>query len=149
MAARRLIIVMLVLLGLSTLVAALVPAPEPSGGGPGSETGPAGGAGPSEGQDGASPRPGGTVAARITVSVAAPETVKVKPGQRLVLLVGGPIGEDISIPAFGLTETMTPSAPARFDLIVDRAGRFPIRAYGAERPVGRIVSAAQSGRTQG
>jgi hypothetical protein len=149
MAARRLIIVMLVLLGLSTLVAALVPAPERSGEEPGTATGPTGGSGRERGQDGASPRPGGTVAARITVSVVAPETVKVKPGQRLVLLVGGPIGEDISIPAFGLTETMTPTAPARFDLFVDRAGRFPIRAFGAERPVGRIVSAARSGRTQG
>ncbi len=147
MAARRLIVVMLVLLGLSTLVAALVPAPQPSGGGPGGGTGPAPGTGPGRGQDGAAPRAGGTVAARITVSAAAPETVKVKPGQRLVLLVVGPIGEDISIPAFGLTETMTPSAPARFDLIVDRAGIFPIRAYGTDGPVGRI--AARSGRTQG
>jgi hypothetical protein len=149
MAARRLIVVMLVLLGLSTLVAALVPAPQPSGGGPGSETGPSGGSGPRRGQGGSTPRAGGTVAARITVSVGEPETVRVKPGQRLVLLVGGQIGEDISIPAFGLTETMTPAAPARFDLIVDRAGTFPIRAFRAERPVGRIVSAAPSGRTQG
>ncbi len=63
-----------------------------------------------------------------------------KPGQRLVLLVGGAVGDDISIPAFGLTETMTPSAPARFDLIVDRPGHFAVRAYTADRVVGRILS---------
>jgi hypothetical protein len=136
MAARRLIVVMLVLLGLSTLVAALVPAPQSSEDGPGTPTGPAGGPGARRPSHGA----GGLVTARIRVSDRSPEVVRVRPGQRLVLLVGGAVGDDISIPAFGLTETMAPTAPARFDLIVDRAGRFPIRAFGTERPVGSIVS---------
>ncbi|MGZ8666414.1 MAG: hypothetical protein ACXWZM_04820 [Solirubrobacterales bacterium] len=140
MAARRLIVVMLVLLGLSTLVAALVPTPQPSGGGPGSETGPATNREPSRPPGSAPPGGAGLVTARIEVSPRAPEVVRVKPGQRLVLLVGGPVGDDISIPAFGLTETMTPTSPARFDLIVDRAGRFPIRAFAADRVVGTIAS---------
>ena len=140
MAARRLIVVMLVLLGLSTLVAALVPAPQQSQVGPGGATGPATPGKQTRPPGSASPEAGGTVTARIRVSHGAPEVVDVRPGQRLVLLVGGPVGDDISIPAFGLTETMTPSAPARFDLIVDRSGRFAVRAYSAERVVGRIVS---------
>ena len=82
----------------------------------------------------------GLVRARITISAGVPQVVRVKPGQRLVLLVGGPVGEDISIPAFGLTETAAPSAPARVDLIVDRPGRFEVRAFGADRVVGRILS---------
>ena len=111
MAARRLILVMLVLLGLSTLVAAIVPAPERSGEGPGTATGPAGGPRPARPSQGVPSGGGGLVKARIEISHRAPEVVRVKPGQRLVLLVGGQVGDDISIPEFGLTETMTPSAP--------------------------------------
>ncbi len=140
MAARRLIVVMLVLLGISTIVAALLPAPERSGSGAGPAKGPGRPAKPKPPAGGGATEPAGLVSARIGVSRGAPEVVRVKTGQRLVLLVGGPVGDDISIPAFGLTETMTPTAPARFDLIVDRAGRFAVRAFTADRVVGRIVS---------
>jgi hypothetical protein len=140
MAARRLIVVMLVLLGVSTLVAALVPTPERSGDGSGNASGPAGAGRPNQPPRSAFPQARGLLTARIRVSAGPPQVVDVEPGQRLVLLVGGPVGDDISIPAFGLTETMMPSAPARFDLIVDRRGRFAVRAFGADRVVGRIVS---------
>jgi hypothetical protein len=142
MAARRLVVVMLVLLGLSTLVAALVPTPDSHRGDSTATTG-GGAKSPSSPPATPRPEPARTVNARLTVSRAAPHLIRVKTGQRLVLLVGGPVGDDISIPAFGLTETMTPQAPAHFDLIVDRAGRFPVRAFGADRVVGTIVSKSQ------
>jgi hypothetical protein len=148
MAARRLIVVMLVLLGLSTIVAALVPAPQNSGNGPG-PVGRGQATRPKPPTETGAVKPAGFTSARIEVSRGAPPVVRVRPGERLVLLVGGRVGDDISIPAFGLTETMTPTAPARFDLIVDRSGRFAVRAFSADRVVGRIVSAAHSRRTQG
>ncbi len=140
MAARRLIVVMLVLLGLSTIVAALLPPPDRSENVPGQGRRRGETAQPEPSGNSGSAAARGLIRARITTSRRAPEVVRVTPGQRLVLLVGGPVGDDISIPAFGLTETATPSAPARFDLIVDRPGRFAVRAFGAERDVGRIVS---------
>lgn len=140
MAARRLVVVMLVLLGISTLVAALVPTPNRHQSDSTTTTGAGGTTRPAPSAPSSPAAPADLLNARITVSGGAPEVVKVHPRQRLVLLVGGAVGDDISIPAFGLTETMTPEAPARFDLIVDRRGKFAVRAFGADRVVGRIVS---------
>ena len=150
MAARRLVIVMLVLLALSTLVAALVPAPDRGGNATRSATGPSGPTSTSQAPV-IAPQPAavpGLVEARIDIApkpAGPPPVVAVEPGNRLVLGVGGTVGNDISIPAFGLTETMTPSAAAIFDLIVDRPGRFAVRAFGADRVVGTIVSKKRAG----
>lgn len=124
MAARRLVIVMLVLLGISTLAAALVPGPER-----GSPTATGTIEGSSEGDTG-SARPasrGSLVERRLRVS-KTPGTVGVRAGDQLRLAVSGSYGDQITIPAFGLTETMTPYAPARFDVLVAEQGSFPIRA---------------------
>jgi hypothetical protein len=139
MAARRLVIVMLVLLAVSTLAAALVPAPE-------SDPGPADTTRarptPGNGQPPTITTAGGRlVRARIEISNRRPETIAVRPGDQLQLQVSGDFGDDITIPAFGLTETMTRLAPARFDLIVGEAGTFPIRTVEAGRLVGRIRAA--------
>ena len=129
MAARRLLIVMVVLLGLSTLSWALVPPPEENSDRPQK-------AAPSEGDAGkkgeteakpAKPEPR-VITARMEVSNEAPKVVVVQPGDELRLEVSGSVGEDIEIPDFGLTDTMTPDAPARFSLIVDPKGEFEVRA---------------------
>ena len=78
---------------------------------------------------------------QIRISNRQPPTIVLRPGDQLQLAVSGSFGDEITIPGFGLTETMTRFAPASFDLIVDRAGRFPIRAIGADRLVGRIKAA--------
>ena len=138
MAARRLLIVMVVLLGLSTLSWALVPPPEENSDRPQK-------AAPSEGDTGkseteakpaeAEPR---VITARMEVSNEAPKVVVVRPGDELRLEVSGSVGEDIEIPEFGLTDTMTPDAPARFSLIVDRTGEFEVRAVESGIVAGRI-----------
>lgn len=145
MAARRLVVVMLVLLAISTLAAALVPAPEPDPR-PG-ERAEGGATRPREGRTGATDEQGSAgrlVQRRIRISNRRPPTIALRPGDQLKLLVSGPFGDDITIPAFGLTETMTVFAPARFDLIVEEAGTFPIRAVNAGRLVGRISADAPS-----
>ena len=139
MAARRLVIVMVVLLGLSTLAAALVPTPDPP-----PEPPPARADKPRErsgnGASGYAPLGGGVVNARLAISNRRQPPVRVRPGDQLLLAVHGPVGDDIEIPAFGLTEAMTPYAAARFDILIDRSGRFAVRAVEAGRVVGTIVA---------
>ena len=146
MAARRLVIVMLVLLAVSTLAAALVPTPESDDPQPPVTDTVTSGQGPEQEAGAANGARSALVTARVRVGEGEPETVKVRTGDQLRLLVSGRLADDIAIPAFGLLETMAPFSPARFDLIVDRVGRFPIRAERAERVVGRIFSVAGSGR---
>lgn len=147
MAARRLVIVMLVLLAVSTLAAALVPTPESDDPRPVATDTATSGQGPEPDAGAAGSPEGRLVARRIRVGEGEkPRSVEVRSGDQLLLLVSGRLADDIAIPAFGLVETMTPFSPARFDLIVDRTGRFPIRAERAARVVGRIVSVAGSGR---
>lgn len=139
MAARRLLIVMVVLLGLSTLSWALVPPPEENSDRPEKAAPPEGDAG--KGSEAAAapaePEPR-VISARMEVGNEAPKVVVVRPGDELRLEVSGSVGEDIEIPAFGLTDTMTPDAPARFSLIVDRAGEFEVRAAESGIVAGRI-----------
>jgi hypothetical protein len=143
MAARRLVIVMLVLLCVSTLAAALVPAPEsdetPAGGTDTVSEEPARGGGATGVEtDAAEAR---VLRRRVRVGSERPPLIRVRPGDELRLSVSGRVGQEISIPAFGLVETLAPYAPAQFDLIVDREGTFPVRAEGSSHPIARIRSA--------
>jgi hypothetical protein len=135
MAARRLVIVMLVLLGISTLAAALIPTPDRSG--PSTDSTDTIASLPEQPQP--SQAAGRLVSRKIRID-DKPAIVRVHPGDELRLTVSGPFADDIEIPAFGLTTTMTPYAPATFDVIVPEAGSFAIRAVQTGRPVGRIDS---------
>jgi hypothetical protein len=140
-AARRLVIVMLVLLGVSTLAAAFLPTPDTDEPAPGA-TDPTRRRGGEEGAGGAGEGAEGRLLSReLEVGAKQPPTILVRPGDQLLLRVFGRQGDDISIPAFGLVETMTPYAAARFDLIVDRSGSFAVRAERGDRLIGRIRSA--------
>jgi hypothetical protein len=136
MAARRLVIVMLVLLGISTLAAALVPTPDRDGAesGPTDTVDPGAAGGPQREQ------PQGRFVRRNLRIDDKPATVRVRPGDQLHLTVGGPFSDDIVVPALGLTATMTPYAPAAFDVLIPRAGTFAIRALDMKLVVARIVS---------
>jgi hypothetical protein len=141
MAARRLVIVMLVLLGISTLAAALVPGPDR---GTPNSTGTIDGR-PEGSTTNAPPASHGSIVQRRLRISASPGTVAVRPGDQLRLAVSGPYGDEITIPAFGVTETIAPYAPARFDLLVAEPGSFPIVAAQSGRVVGRIASRPAAG----
>ncbi len=139
MAARRLLIIMLVLLAISTVLALVVPSRSPRNADRSTSTS----------TTETTPRPDPTLTPDITGKVVSAHfdflsktrnTVDVHRGDQLILSVTGSTGDDIEIPHFGLTETVTPYAPAVFNLIVDESGTFPIRAVGADLVVGRIVS---------
>jgi hypothetical protein len=117
--ARRLLIVMLVLLGLSTLAAALVPPQREPGGTATTQT--------------TSPRtsklpPGGElVRATIDADGRRPERIEVPLGDQLALEVRSRRLAEIQIPALGLIEDATRGAPARFDILARREGAFEVR----------------------
>jgi hypothetical protein len=137
-AARRLVVVMLVLLGVSTLVAAFLPPPDNPG--PADRQQPQ----PKAKQRQARPAPresrtGMLLVARIAVSQQRPKTVRIERGDELRLTVTAPFGADVEIPGFGLTSPVTPYAGAQFDLLATDLGNFPVVIVDSGRLAGRVL----------
>lgn len=142
MAARRLIIILLVLLGISTLLAAQLPDQTSEEDEQGSETTTAT-ATTAQGQTGTTPTAkvprGEGTSATITVDPKKVSVVPVSLGDQLALTVKSAGEADlVEIPALGLFDAVSPEAPATFDLFADRAGDYGIRLVEADRLVGRI-----------
>jgi hypothetical protein len=128
MAARRLVIVMLVLLFVSTLAAALVPAPE----GDEEET--------STPIEPAAGRPSArTVVQTIDADARRPKPIRLSRGDRLVLTVRSPRPTQVEIGGLGQLEDADPESPARFDLLLDEPGEYGIRLVRPPETIGRIV----------
>jgi hypothetical protein len=145
MAARRLLIVMLVLLGLSTLAAALVPQRSLRNGTTTSTT--------------TTTPPSTTQAAppavfkptEITVGGRKfPIVYPVRVGDRLTLLVRSTVPTQIEIPEFGQLGFAAPAAPARFELLAREPGTFGIlfAPTGKVAAQIRVVPAAKKIRKQ-
>jgi hypothetical protein len=129
MAARRLLIIMVILLTISTLAAALVPAPQQRAGS--SSTSSTTSTEKSTSQE---PEPGSEL---IRAEVPAerdrkrPREIDLLPGDQLALVVTSGRAGEASVPDFGLIEFAGPGDPARFDVLVDEAGKYPVRFQGA------------------
>jgi hypothetical protein len=140
MAARRLLIVMLILLGLSTLAAALVPQRTLR-------------------QEATT----GTTATRsvpTTPAVPVPDTVPpvaeifvggrkfpvvpVHVGDQFTLLVRSRHPREIAIPEFGLVAFATANTPARFELLPNTAGTFGVLFAASGKPAAQIQVAERS-----
>jgi hypothetical protein len=153
MAARRLIILMVVLLVLSTLAAALVPTEDNSG------QQRATGSTATEPRSQLPPRlapglpPGGAIrTARLDTASKPPQTITARVGDQLTLLISSRFGALVEVGGFGLFKAVSPAAPARFELLLDRAGVFPVRTL---QPTGlaghicvRLRSRAPRGRSK-
>lgn len=122
MAARRLLIVLLVLLGLSTLAAALVPQRTLREGTSATTATTASGPATTTTQVPASVPP----EVPITVPMKKPPVVLAHLGDQFTLLVTSTKGRQISIPEFGLLGFAAPDAPARFELLPTVPGTFGI-----------------------
>ena len=126
MAARRLLIIMVILLTISTLAAALVPPPQERASSTTSST--------ATTATTAEKPPGGGELVRERIAIGRadeePPTVEVRAGDQLALVVESDAPGELSIPAFGLVEFAAPEDPARFDLLVEETGRYPIRFQG-------------------
>jgi hypothetical protein len=133
MAARRLLIVMLILLGLSTLAAALVPQHAlraPNATSSTTTTTPA----PTTTTAGPSPAffpptkitVGRKVKIRGVKKVQVPVVAPLHVGEQLSLHVRSRFPTQLSIPALGLVGFAAPNVPAMFELIADTPGRIGI-----------------------
>ncbi|MBM3667588.1 MAG: hypothetical protein FJW90_08960 [Actinobacteria bacterium] len=147
MAARRLLVIMLVLLGISTVAAALVgnrPLNEGRTGTIGSETtgtapaatAPAD-APPAAAAEAAAPR-GKRVGVEISAKGDEVKVIPVRLGDQLALTVSSPKADQVELPALGLLEPVVPGAPASFDVLARRRGDYGVRLVFADRLVARI-----------
>jgi hypothetical protein len=147
MAARRLLIVMLVLLGLSTLAAALVPQRTLNDGGSTATT---------------TTRPTTTSTTATTVETVPPQIaisvgpkklplVRSRVGDQFTLLVKSPRPKEIAIPKLGLVGFASPGTPARFELLTSTPGTFGI-LFAASRKVAaklEVTASAPEGKRKG
>jgi hypothetical protein len=143
MAARRLLIVMLVLLGLSTLAAALVPQRTLNEGDTTGTTTTQ----PTTTAPTAVPNPAFLRPTKITVGGKKfPVVSPIPVGDRLRLVVRSRFPAEIAIPEFGLLAFASPDAPARFELLPDTPGTFGILFAASDKPAGqiRVVAPAAS-----
>jgi hypothetical protein len=145
MAARRLLIVLLVLLGLSTLAAALVPNRTLNEGSSTGTTTTQPTTAPT-----ATPNPAYLRPTKITVGGKKfPVVSPIHVGDQLRLLVRSRFPAEIEIPEFGLLGFASPEAPARFELLPDTPGRFGILFAASGKPAAQIEVVAPTGSEQG
>jgi hypothetical protein len=133
MAARRLLILMLGVLAVSTLAAALLaPAPEPE---------------PAETTTDRVENPeapkrrtgtGHLIEAELRTTGGRFKRIRLRPGDQLALTVRSRTGAQVEIPAFGLIEDVHRDDPARFDLLAGRRGTFEVRLVSTGRVIGRV-----------
>jgi hypothetical protein len=135
MAARRLLILMLAVLAVSTLAAVLfAPRPEPV-----NTT-----ATEHDDDDTASgPNTGGRlIEVRVQTGALRAERVRLRPGDQLELTVRSRNDGQVEIPRLGLIEDAGPGMPARFSLLMSEPGSFAVRLAGRRRDVARIEVSA-------
>jgi len=135
MAARRLIMAMLVLLVLSTILAALIPVERDRLRDTSTTT-----------TTRAAEPTGQLVHKSIAADDPTPERIELSLGDQLELTIESPkLADQIEIPAFGQFTDVDPDFPARFDLLMVETGSFPVRLVEAGRVIARIdVSAPDS-----
>ena len=130
MAARRLIVILVLLLGASVLAASLAPnrtRPVP----PSSST-------TTATTEPRAPVPTGeSLQARINASTRRPETVVAFVGDQLQLDIGSDPGRTIMIEPLGLAGFAGPDSPAHFNLLLGDPGTVPI-TDGEGNVVGRL-----------
>jgi hypothetical protein len=128
--ARRLLLLLAVLIGLTALAGGLAPAPAPQ---------PQGRATPGPLQ--ASPAPGSLQTVRATLSAARDVAAR-----RILARVGDQVSITVRaqhIDTVGLgdldSEPVEPGLPAHFDLLADTAGSYPLVLLQAGRRIGTLV----------
>lgn len=139
MAARRLLIAMLIFLGISTVLAAFAPPPIEED----SETT------TSSTLEEAREEPMGGQLVRVALTIsedsgelsADRDTIRIQPGDQLSLAVRVPSVVAVEIPSLGLIETAAPGGPARFDLFATEPGTHQVVAGEDDQVVARIVTA--------
>lgn len=139
MAARRLILVLVVLLAISIAAAAIAPDRRGILAGDEEPTGQT----TDTTQEAAEPRPapsGELVVEKVTADPAEPETIRASPGDQLELSVDSARPIQVEIRALGLIDEATPDAPAYFNVLLRETGQLAITDADSGEIVGRIVA---------
>jgi hypothetical protein len=135
---RRITITLVIAVALATLAASLSPPPReepPRNAAPANDRG---------GRQGRSPDQSGQVV-RFTFdasTIRAPKITKLRTGAHVVVTVRVPAPGEVAIERLGLVDAATPAAPATFDLLLERPGRFEALyrpVTGRPRLVGAMV----------
>ena len=125
MVARRLLLFTAVLLLLATLAAGVAPQrPLPP---PPASTIPA---------DPGEPR---TVERRISADASGGTTVRVDRGEILELEVSGRVLDSVLLEGLDRMDAIEPRTPARYNVLAEHPGTYPIRLVAADRRIGRLV----------
>ncbi len=127
MAARRLILAMLVLLVLSSIAAALIPVDRSKLSDSSTST-----------TTPATPPQGRLITQRVATTARKPPIIHMQVGDELRLTVTSPVPNMVEIPAFGELENVDPDLPAQFDLLAFDAGSFAVRLVDPPGLVARI-----------
>jgi hypothetical protein len=139
MLGRRLLVLMAVLLGFTALAAALAPRPTVT---------------PPRPSAGASPTPqpsASSPASRVVTQTvnanpgAPPARVRARAGDTLRLSVDGDVLDAVELQGLGKIVPVEPGSPARFELLVDRPGKYAIVLQDDDRRVGLIEVRAREG----
>ena len=123
---------MLVLLGVSTLAAALVP-PLPEDDEETTTT-----TSVTSPRTSSLPAGGLLVSETLDAGAKGVERIRLGLGDQLVLRVVSPRPGEVAVPSLGLLADVAPLAPARFDILARREGRFGVRILDPPRRVGVI-----------
>lgn len=134
MAARRLILVMLVLLVLSSILAALVPVDRARNDSTSSIA-----------TTTVAPLPTGELVHRtIATDDPTQKPIELNLGDQLDLTVtSSKLADQVEIPAFGELENVDPNFPAHIDLLALEPGSFAVRLVEAKRTIARIEVAGR------
>jgi len=130
---RRLLILFAVLLGLTALATSLAPRPTSTRPGVAQRT-------PSPT---ATPTPTVGSSRRVEQTISADAgtpraRVRARVGDILALTVRGDVLDGVEIAEFGKLEPIEPGSPARFELLLDRRGEFPVSLVDADRLIARV-----------
>jgi hypothetical protein len=135
MLGRRLLVLMAVLLGFTALAAALAPRP--------TVTPPRGSATASPSPEPSTSSPSTPTSHVIARTVdanagARPAHVRARAGDVVRLAVRGDVLDAVELQGLDEIEPIEPGSPARFELLADATGEFPIVLQAADRRVGLL-----------
>jgi hypothetical protein len=143
MLARRLLILIAVLMGLTALTAGLAPrepaeesrsTPTPTPAAPSAEPQP-----PEDSAAGDLAEPGVTQHVIDASEGARPKRVTATTGERLRITVEGDVLGSVELGDNVAIEQISPEAPASFELLPDKPGDYEITLVEADRRIGRLV----------
>ena len=124
MLARRLLLFAAVLLLLATLAAALAPRPPLPDAPPSALPAADGGA--------------GTIERTISAEPGARTAITLRKGEILQLEVAGDMLDSVQLVGLDRIDGVEPLTPARFQVLGERPGVYPIRLIEADRRIGRL-----------